>query len=357
VNRPTERLSDRALNRALLARQGLLTPFERPLVEVVETIGAIQAQNWSAPPVALWARTRGFSTVDLHSALERRELIYGFGLRGTLHVVSASQFPSYAAVVEASGATAWQRTKAPPPPEMDQLRVDLLAHAAEPRAPAELVEFIEDWIASRRPALDPAELQIQRMASWRALLRWPALVRAPTGGAWARRPPLAQTAAPLPPARWPAPPEALGNLCRWHLQAFGPAGAEDVAAWIGWKAPLVRAALDAMDLERYEDERGRPLYDLPGAPRPDPQTPAAPRLLPWFDSVILAYAPQNRTRILPDEYRDRLYQRANLQWLPAILVDGMVAGTWSRPGGLVPFKKFPAAVTIALERLLAECPA
>jgi hypothetical protein len=325
--------------------------------EVVESIGGIQAQNWSAPPVALWARMRGFNAADLYTALEQRELIYGFLLRGTLHVVSARQHPSYAAVVEASGATAWQRTKAPPPAEMDRLRLDLLEYATQPRTPEELVEFIEAWITDHRPELDPAELELQRSAKWRALLRWPALVRARAGGAWDRRAPVAQMAAPLPPGRWPPPEEALEDLARWHLQAFGPAGAEDVAVWMGWNRSRVRAALDAMELERFQDERGRPLYDLPGAPRPDPETPAAPRLLPWFDSVILAYAPQNRSRVLPDEYRDRLYQRANLQWLPAILVDGMVAGTWSPRGGLEPFRKLPAAVTSELERLLAKCPA
>jgi hypothetical protein len=55
------------------------------------------------------------------------------------------------------------------------------------------------------------------------------------------------------------------------------------------------------------------------------------RLLPWFDSVLLAYASGHRRRILPDAYRDRAYVRANLQWLPTFLVDGLVAGTWS-PG-------------------------
>ncbi len=57
--------------------------------------------------------------------------------------------------------------------------------------------------------------------------------------------------------------------------------------------------------------------------------PAPVRLLPWFDSVLLAYAPRHRARILPDAYRDRVYVRANLQWLPTFLVDGLVAGTWS----------------------------
>lgn len=36
-----EALSDRALNRALLSRQGLIDRFEEPVVDVVEAIGAM----------------------------------------------------------------------------------------------------------------------------------------------------------------------------------------------------------------------------------------------------------------------------------------------------------------------------
>jgi hypothetical protein len=57
------------------------------------------------------------------------------------------------------------------------------------------------------------------------------------------------------------------------------------------------------------------------------------RLLPWFDSVLLAYTPRHRARILPEAYKDRVYVRANLQWLPTLLVDGLVAGTWSVQAG------------------------
>ena len=53
------------------------------------------------------------------------------------------------------------------------------------------------------------------------------------------------------------------------------------------------------------------------------------RFLPWFDSVLLAYEPAHRSRILPSQHRDRVYLAKNLQWLPTVLVDGLVAGTWS----------------------------
>src|SRR5256885_1363735 len=80
-----------------------------------------------------------------------------------------------------------------------------------------------------------------------------------------------------------------------------------------------------------------------------------PFLAPCALSPVPAYAPKHRTRILPDAYRDRVYVRANLQWLPTILVDGLVAGTWSIAAGrreatltLQPFARLSAAVRRAL---------
>ncbi|HEX6350258.1 MAG TPA: winged helix DNA-binding domain-containing protein [Candidatus Dormibacteraeota bacterium] len=311
-------------------------------VEVIEAIGAVQAQNAAAPAVGVWARTG--RVPDLMPALQDGRLLRGTLLRGTLHLVSARQYPAYAAVVEASGLLAQVR--------FDALRVALLDHAAKPRSHAELVDFIEGWVATNQSAIDPAELARQRQYNWRPLLRWHALVR-PPGAAR----PTDQVAAPVPPERWPDADSALRDVAAYHLRAFGPAGADDVAQWIGWKTPPVRAALEAMDLARFEDERGRRLYDHPDAPRPDPDTPAPPRLLPWFDNVVLAYAPAHRARILPDEYRDRVYVRANLQWLPLVLLDGMVAGTWAPKTGLQLFVKPSKGDAATLERLLAECPA
>jgi len=323
-------LSVRALNRALLARQGLLERWALPPVEVVERIGAIQAQYWPAVAVALWSRSRDLRAGDLYRELEARRLLLGTLLRGTLHVVGATDHPLYAAVVRASAAGAWRRTDAEPPAEVDTLRADLAGYAASPRTVEELAAFVEAWIERHRPPLAAAEVAFQRAYRWRPLLASCALVRDPAGGRWdGARPPAGLVAAPEPACA--SVEEALDAVVRRHLRAFGPASADDVAGWIGWQTPPVRAALERLGtgLARFEDDGGRSLYDLPDSPRPDPEVPAPIRLLPWFDSVLLAYAPRHRARVLPEAYRDRVYVRANLQWLPTFLVDGLVAGTWS----------------------------
>jgi hypothetical protein len=328
-----QRLSDRALNRALLARQGLLERFDAPVVDVVEAIGAMQGQAWPALPVGLWSRMRSFAPGDLYAALESGDLRWGIGLRGTVHLVSAREHPAYAVV--ADGVTrSWHRALEQTTPGMDALRAELLAFAGpKSRTNEEIRDLAERWVADHPDAIDPAELEAQRSVGWRPIYRWTALTRVPNGGAWGTRAPPDHRAVPVPPgsSRAPSAASALEDVARRHLRAFGPASVEDIASWTGTPTPPLRGLVARLDdeLVTLEDEHGRPLHDLPGAPRPDPQTPAPPRLLGAFDSMLLAYATGRRGRIMPDALKDIVYQKGNLQIRPSFLVDGLVAGTWS----------------------------
>jgi hypothetical protein len=121
----------------------------------------------------------------------------------------------------------------------------------------------------------------------------------------------------------------LEHIVRRYLGAFGPATAADLSQWSGLAVGKLRpgiAAVDAAgDLRRFGDERGRELLDLDGAPLPDPDTPAPPRLLPMWDSTVLAFA--DRTRLISDEDR-RVVIARNGDTLPTFTVDGVVAGLW-----------------------------
>lgn len=157
-----------------------------------------------------------------------------------------------------------------------------------------------------------------------------ASAHAPSDVPWSfgRRPRLAYALPWLRAGGWPAPAEALQHLVRRYLGAFGPATAADLAQWSGLTVAMLRpgiAALDeAGDLRRFGDERGRVLLDE-GAPLPDADTPAPPRLLPMWDSTLLALA--DRSRLISDADR-RVVIASNGDTLPAFTVDGVVAGLW-----------------------------
>jgi hypothetical protein len=94
----------------------------------------------------------------------------------------------------------------------------------------------------------------------------------------------------------------------------------------------VRAALAALgdEVEVLEGPDGTVLYDVAGGARPAENTPAPPRLLGMWEQVLLAYA--DRARVVPEAYRKEV-TRVNGDVLPAILVDGYVAGVWRTVDG------------------------
>jgi hypothetical protein len=118
------------------------------------------------------------------------------------------------------------------------------------------------------------------------------------------------------------------HLVRSYLAAFGPATQQDLLRFAGVRVGDLRPGLDQLELRTFRDGRGRTLLDLPRAPLPDGDTPAPIRFLPKWDSSLLAYAPPERTRILPEKFRSTVI-RKNGDVLPTVLVDGFVAATWN----------------------------
>src|SRR5205085_567632 len=158
------------------------------------------------------------------------------------------------------------------------------------------------------------------------------LVHVPPSGTWGHRTSgdLIAADAWIRSAREPAIDAAVQLLVRRHLGAFGPATVDDIASWSSIRAPAVRTALADLGaaVRTFTDPRGRTLYDLKGAPLPSADTDAPVRYLPKWDSTLLAYAPPERVRILAEAHRKTVIGK-NGDVAQTILVDGMVAGTWT----------------------------
>jgi DNA glycosylase AlkZ-like len=149
------------------------------------------------------------------------------------------------------------------------------------------------------------------------------------------------------------PVDGAARVVRNYLRAYGPATRDDIEQFTFFKVRQIAPALEG--LRTFEDEEGRTLYDVPRATLLGAATPAPVRFLPSFDSIILAH--RDRSRILPDEYRETVINRKNATTLATFTVDGFIAGSWkaeiaggSRRVTVEPFAPLPRGARAELDR-------
>jgi hypothetical protein len=319
----TERiLSQRELNRALLARQLLLERGRMSIPKALERIAGIQAQYAPSMYIGLWSRLDGFEREALTRALERRSVVQGTLMRATIHLVSRADYWPFTLAIRAARTAWWERVHRQADPR--QMRT----------ATKKLRRFLADGPRRRKEVEDFLGRELALGVG-----TYVDLVRVPPSGTWEqRRADLYGLA-----EDWVGPEngtedEGLELLVRRYLGSFGPAYRTDVADFAAVPVTKVRAVLERMQLRRFLDENGKELLDLPRAPLPDAGTPAPPRFLPVWDATLLVHA--RRTQILPEEYRARVFNVKTPHSVNTFLIDGQVAGTWRYEGGKVRLDAF-----------------
>jgi hypothetical protein len=329
----------RELNRATLARQLLLAREQLGVVEAVERLGALQAQEPRPPFLALWSRIDGFERADLHAALRKGTVVRAMLMRATLHVAGRKQYAALRPVLDdvmtraMTGALkgrdqgldldkvlpAAQKLLDKRPRTFNELRAELsdrfpkvneraLGYAVRTQLPLAMVPGDDDWAFPRDAEFAPAKVRLRK---------------------------------PDPRA-----------LVLAHLAAFGPATAADVQRWSGVQG--IKQVLEGMREQLVTFEAGgRELFDLPDAPRPGADVEAPPRFLPDFDSLVLAH--NDRTRIIADRHKPKIASK-NLRIPAMVLWDGFATATWrlERRRGVAtvamkPFGKLPAGAKKRLE--------
>ncbi|GAA3643820.1 winged helix DNA-binding domain-containing protein [Lentzea roselyniae] len=311
-------LSNRTLNRTLLARQMLLERTAMPVVEAVEHLGGLQAQAPVPPYLALWTRLKPFSFDALSKLVLDRSLVRMTLWRGTLHLISASDVHLMRTALQPE-LNKWAKVAVPPAGRVE-IDLDKLARITreyvdtEPRTVAEIGAFL----AEHFPEAKARELSTQ------AQMLVP-MVQVPPRGIWG----VGGVPQNVAMATWlgrDLPAEAaVPELVERYLRAFGPATLADMQAWSRLTGLKAHAA--GLDLVEYRNEAGKVLLDVPDGVIVSEDTPAPARLLPSFDNVLLGHA--DRTRIMNEEARSRWGAVRNGVFPPTFLVDGFVRGTWS----------------------------
>jgi DNA glycosylase AlkZ-like len=318
-------LTQRRLNRALLARQMLLERASTPMPRALERMGCLQAQYAPSMYIGLWSRLEGLERDELTGALEKRKVVQGTLMRSTIHLVSAADYWPLATAIREARREQWARTR-------KSHSAGAVAAAAKtlrsrfskgPLSRGELSDLLDK---------DPVVVN--------AVGLWLDLVRVPPSGTWERRRADLYAAA----EDWLGPPgkiardDAVDYLVRRYLGGFGPATTAEIADWAGLPNPEIESTLGRLKLRRFRGEEGDELVDVPRAPLPDPETPAPPRFLPTWDATLLVHA--RRTGILPEEHRPKVFTTKTPQSVATFIADGEVAGTWRYEKGKVKLEPF-----------------
>jgi hypothetical protein len=317
-------LTERELNRAVLARQLLLERATMPIPRALERMCGLQDQYAPNGYIGLWSRLANVRRDDLTRALRRKSVIQATLMRATIHLVSRRDYwPLFLAIQEQAQSwwlTATKRTNERP----GMARLAKQARAMLADGPGRRAEII------RSLGID-AQL-------FNGLAFWLPTVRVPPSGTWEQRRADLYTTAEA----WIGQPTGITDgaafLVRRYLAAFGPATRKDIMSFTGFSAAVLTPVLDRLPLRSFLSEGGEELVDVRGAPLPPADTPAPVRFLPTWDATLLVHA--RRTQILPERYRPLVFNTKTPHGIAPFLVDGRVAGSWRHEDGRLRIDEF-----------------
>jgi hypothetical protein len=292
--------------------QLLAEPAGSP-AEAVRRMLSLQAQDWFG---SLWAvaRRSGATTAEVEAAQASGAIVRSWPMRGTLHWTPAEDVGWLATLtadrIDRRDATRMRQVLGLDDEALARAR-DVVERALE-AGPASRQSVLDALVASGQP------VDAQRgthILGW--LARHGHVVM------------MSRTHLALHDA-WVAAPrrldrdEALAELALRYLQGHGPATVHDLAWWAGLTVADARRGTDAVR-ERLEamEVGGTTYLHAPGLEPAD-----GVHLVAAFDEIVLGYA--DRTLQLRGEPLERIVPGANGLFLPAVLVDGAVAGTWRR---------------------------
>ncbi|MGH9892185.1 MAG: winged helix DNA-binding domain-containing protein, partial [bacterium] len=287
-------------------------------MSAVEMLVGLQAQNPLDPYLALWSRLDSFEPTHLGKLIEDRSLVRIVAMRATIHLLTADDAlwlrPLTQPVLTAELSR--HRDFAPALAGVDIEPVLAVARPLLAWRPLSGPE-LRAALAETFPSLNPTAL----VYACRCLLP---LIQAPPRGVWGktRQVELATLESWVGKPMDPAPSTAAMVLK--YLAAFGPASVADISNWS--RLTGLRKVVEGLRprLVTFRNKRGTELFDLPDAPRPDPDTTAPVRFLPEYDNLLLGHA--DRSRFGADQKRRFADVKGPIKG--TVLVDGEVAAIW-----------------------------
>ena len=215
-----------------LKRHHLADRARAEVFAVCRDVCGIQAQVMSAAELALCTRVEGLSPHDVHSALwQDHTLVKTWAMRGTIHLLAARELPLYVAARDWQHTTSWSNYFAEfglTTSAQQEAFLSAIPHVLE-QGPLTRPQ-LADAVASHTGMAQARDFMLSE--SWGTPLK-PAAYR----GDLCFGPGQGKTATFMNPRAWieewqPIPPQqALAELARRYLWAYGPATSDDFQFW------------------------------------------------------------------------------------------------------------------------------
>lgn len=289
---------------------------------VVRWMGALQAQAYGQMFWAIGLRTQAATLADVERAIAERHIVLTWPLRGTLHVIPA-QDARWMLTVSAPRTLRAARGR------MAQLELD---EATIERCAALFREALMGGKRLTRPAmmalLADAGIAPTGQRGYHILWQTAQAGVICLGPLEGRQQTFVLLDEWIPAARDLPREDAVAELAGRYFTSHGPATVHDFAWWTGLTLTEARAGLDAAKSRLAMDKRGDTEYWLSAAAGSAAADAPRVHLLPGFDEYVLGY--KDRGDVLAPEHASKIVPGNNGIFMPALVVDGQVVGTWTR---------------------------
>ena len=305
-----------------LQNQQLSQPTFTTAADVVRWLGAMQGQDYAGAKWAVGLRLPGSTDAAIEEAFNTKAIVRTWALRGTLHLVAATDLRWLLALLGprliAGNARRYrelQLDEATLVCSNDRLAGALLAGPPLDR-PTLFAILEQHGIATTGQR---GVYMLQRASLDGLICQGVAVRNVPTFMAVDES--IAQ-------GKTLTREEALAELVQRYFTSHGPATLKDFIWWSGLTAGDARAGLAASSAQLQQITVDGQLYWLAQEPIATDHLPQPVYLLPGFDEYLLGYA--DRRAVLEPQYANHIVPGGNGVFYPTIVSKGQIVGTWQR---------------------------
>ena len=312
------------VSQRLLSQQLICQQFTAPH-EVVEWMGAMQAQEYRMMRWAVEMRTRKPSARAFERAYNNGEIVRGHLFRTTWQLVAGEDWYWMLELCRANalrGLDGWMKSNGISIPRTEQDSVQQIFSDHLERERIALKSDFAAALADKGITMDEHRLSYHiRLAEYSGLLCSGDLLPLKHSYALVRE--------KLPLNKELAKEEAMALLSRKYFRSHGPATLEDFVWWSGLNISDCRRGMEAIRSELLEERwHGLHLWHC-GDCRTRGFRSGTVTLLPSYDEYLIGY--KSRHIALHPDHQPHAHNSRGIFW-PVILLDGQVIGNWAAAG-------------------------